>query len=128
MPYVRRLLRAISVLVRGNCRLMLVIVAFTAPVYALDPGKPITQYGHRVWHTDDGLPQDSVRAIAQTRDGYLWLGTQAGLTRFDGEHFTIFDRLNSPLKHDHILVLCAARDGSLWIGTADSGGLYRWTP
>jgi signal transduction histidine kinase/ligand-binding sensor domain-containing protein/CheY-like chemotaxis protein len=96
-------------------------------VKALDTRKPITHYSHSVWHTADGLPQDSVRAIAQTRDGYLWVGTQAGLARFDGEHFTAFDRLNSPLNSDHVLCLAASRDGSLWIGTADSGGLYRWT-
>lgn len=66
--------------------------------------------------------------MAQTRDGYLWLGTHAGLTRFDGVRFTVFDRSNSPMKFDHILALCAARDGSLWIGTDEQGGLFRWTP
>ena len=110
-----------------NWRVLLAVVALTTPLHALDPRKPMAQYSHRVWHTADGLPQDSVRAIAQTRDGYLWLGTQAGLARFDGEHFTIFDRLNSNLKHDHILALCASHDGSLWIGTGDAGGLYQWT-
>ena len=106
---------------------VLAAIAVTAPLWALDPQKPVAHYSHRVWHTADGLPQDSVRAIAQTKDGYLWLGTQSGLARFDGEHFTIFDRLNSPLKHDHILALYASRDGPLWIGTADAGGLYRWS-
>src|SRR5450432_2112105 len=98
-----------------------------ANVYALNPQKAITHYSHGVWRTADGLPQDSVRAIAQTRDGYLWLGTQAGLARFDGVHFTVFDRLNSPLKTDHVLTLCASRDGSLWIGLGDFGGLFHWT-
>jgi signal transduction histidine kinase/ligand-binding sensor domain-containing protein/ActR/RegA family two-component response regulator len=97
------------------------------PVQALDPHRAITHYNHTVWHTVEGLPQDSVRSIAQTRDGYLWLGTQAGLTRFDGERFTVFDHLNSPLKADHILALCASRDGSLWIGSGDNGGLFRWS-
>jgi ligand-binding sensor domain-containing protein len=94
---------------------------------ALDPHKPITHYSQSVWHTADGLPQDSVRAIAQTRDGYLWIGTQAGLARFDGVHFTIFDPSNSPLKHDHIMSLLGVRDGSLWIGTGNHGGLHHWT-
>jgi signal transduction histidine kinase/ligand-binding sensor domain-containing protein/CheY-like chemotaxis protein len=114
-------------MVRWTWHAVLAMAALTSPLRGLDPGKPIAQYSHSVWHTADGLPQDSVRAIAQTRDGYLWLGTQAGLARFDGEHFTVFDHGNSPLKYDHVLALCASRDGSLWIGLADSGGLYRWT-
>jgi signal transduction histidine kinase/ligand-binding sensor domain-containing protein/CheY-like chemotaxis protein len=105
---------------------LLAVAALAVPLRGLDPRKPIAHYSHRVWHTVDGLPQDSVRAIAQTRDGYLWLGTQAGLARFDGEHFTVFDPSNSPLQHGHVLALCASRDGSLWIGMGDSGGLYRW--
>ena len=108
-------------------RVLLAAATLTAPLHGLDPRKPIAQYSHKVWHTADGLPQDSVRAIAQSRNGYLWLGTQAGLARFDGDHFTVFDPSNSPLKHGHILALCASRDGSLWIGMGDSDGLYQWT-
>lgn len=67
------------------------------------------------------MPQDSVHAIAQTRDGFLWLGTEEGLARFDGRQFRIYDRRNSKdLASDYIQALCASRDGSLWIGT-DSG-------
>ncbi len=114
---------------RSRWRCWLFTLAIGAvPAQALDPHRAITHYSHSVWHTADGLPQDSVRAIAQTRDGYLWLATQAGLARFDGVGFTVFDRSNSPIKLDHILALLAARDGSLWIGTADKGGLYRWSP
>jgi signal transduction histidine kinase/ligand-binding sensor domain-containing protein len=109
-------------------RAVLVITAVTFPLRGLDPRKPIAHYSHKVWDNADGLPQDSVRAIAQTKDGYLWLGTQAGLARFDGERFTVFDPTNSPLKHGHILALCASRDGSLWIGSGDMDGLYRWSP
>ena len=50
----------------------------------IDPAIPPSQYGHDAWTSDSGLPQNSVTAIAQTRDGYLWLGTQEGLVRFDG--------------------------------------------
>jgi signal transduction histidine kinase/ligand-binding sensor domain-containing protein/CheY-like chemotaxis protein len=109
-------------------RLLLAASLFAVPADALDPHKSISHYSHTVWHTADGLPQDSVRAIAQTRDGYLWLGTQAGLARFDGVRFTSFDRFNSELNADHVLALCAAADGSLWIGMAGHGGLYRWIP
>ncbi|MGZ8833525.1 MAG: two-component regulator propeller domain-containing protein, partial [Thermoanaerobaculia bacterium] len=62
----------------------------TTPVLALDPSMATTQYGLSVWTTDQGLPQSSVNAIAQTPDGYLWFGTQEGLARFDGARFTIF--------------------------------------
>ena len=64
------------------------------------------------------MPQNSVRAIAQTADGYLWLGTQRGLVRFDGVTFTVFSSANTPeIKNDHMLSLAASPDGSLWIGT-----------
>ncbi len=105
----------------------IIILVFSLSCLALDPSKAITHYSHSVWHTADGLPQDSVRTMAQTRDGYLWLGTHAGLARFDGVRFTVFDHTNSPMHFDHILALCAARDGSLWIGTDEQGGVYRWT-
>ncbi len=51
--------------------------------------KPITQYVQEVWQTKEGLPQNSVQAILQTRDGYVWLGTQDGVARFDGVRFTV---------------------------------------
>ena len=50
----------------------------------LDPQKPISQYVHDIWTIDQGLPQNSVMAMAQGSDGYLWVGTEAGLARFDG--------------------------------------------
>ena len=66
------------------------------PPPALDPRKAITQYAHQVWKTDNGLPQNSIQAILQTRDGYIWLGTERGLVRFDGVQFTVFDKGNTP--------------------------------
>jgi signal transduction histidine kinase/ligand-binding sensor domain-containing protein len=93
--------------------------------HGLDPARLISQYGHDVWLTRDGLPQNSVRAIVQTRDGYLWLGTWGGLARFDGVRFTIFNRANTPaLRDSRITALTEDADGSLWIGTA-AGGLIR---
>ena len=62
----------------------------------MDPSKSITQYVHEVWNTESGLPQNSVVAIAQTPDGYLWLGTEEGLVRFDGVRFVTFDKRNTP--------------------------------
>jgi ligand-binding sensor domain-containing protein len=92
---------------------------------ALDPKKAISQYIHDVWTTADGLPQNSILSIAQTRDGYLWLGTWDGLARFDGVRFTVFNRDNTEeLKNNYIYALTEGRDGSLWIGTG-GGGLTR---
>jgi ligand-binding sensor domain-containing protein len=74
---------------------------------------------------DDGLPHNCVQAIVQTRDGYIWLGTQEGLARFDGVHFTLFNQANVPVLHNaNILGLHESRDGSLWISTG-RGGLNR---
>ncbi len=90
----------------------------------IDPAIPPSQYGHDVWTSDSGLPQNSVTAMVQTRDGYLWLGTQEGLVRFDGVRFTIFDTRNtSALSDDWVQALAETRDGSLWIGTVT--GLVR---
>ena len=67
------------------------IVGQAGNAYALDPTKAISQYVHALWDSDNGLPQNSVNAVIQTRDGYIWFGTQEGLVRFDGVRFTIFD-------------------------------------
>lgn len=80
------------------------------------------RYTSRMWQTDDGLPQNTVQAIAQGRDGYLWAGTLRGLARFDGMRFTVFDSDNTPaLKNSSITALCQSRAGSLWIGTGGGG-------
>ena len=55
-----------------------------------------TQYVTRVWHTEEGLPQNSVNAMLQDHRGYIWIGTFGGLARFDGERFTVFDSANTP--------------------------------
>jgi ligand-binding sensor domain-containing protein/signal transduction histidine kinase/CheY-like chemotaxis protein len=92
---------------------------------SLPPDKPLPQFHHDVWQTREGLPQNSVEALAQTRDGFLWLGTRQGLSRFDGHQFTTYDKLTTPaLGHIQISKLLATHDGSLWIGT-HGGGLSR---
>ncbi len=90
--------------------------------YALDPAKQIARYNHAVWQDRDGLPQNTIQAIVQTRDGYLWLGTEVGLARFDGVRFTVFDKQNRPeLRSSNVMALLESRDGSLWIGTRGGG-------
>ena len=91
---------------------------------ALDPAKTLTQYAHDSWTTQTGLPQNSVWAVAETRDGYLWIGTQEGLVRFDGTRFTVFDRENTPVfKSAEVTALAEGKDGSLWVGTRGAGVL-----
>lgn len=89
---------------------------------ALDPAKAITQYVHDVWTADNGLPQNSVLAIAQTPDGYLWLGTEEGLARFDGVRFVSFDKRNTPsLQSDEVDALLVDHHGTLWVGMRGGG-------
>jgi signal transduction histidine kinase/ligand-binding sensor domain-containing protein len=76
-----------------------------------------SNYFTHLWQTEDGLPQNAVTSIIQTRDGYLWLGTYGGLTRFDGIRFTRFDPSSYPqLKSSRVTSLLEARDGLLWVG------------
>ncbi len=92
----------------------------------LDTNREITQYAHEVWTSEEGLPQNSVNAVVQTRDGYLWLGTYEGLARFDGVQFTVFDKQTTPAFTDNVVyALHEGRDGSLWIGT-QAGGVIRY--
>ena len=93
---------------------------------SLDPDKPLTQYIHQAWQTAQGLPQNSVLAIAQTADGYLWLGTEEGLARFDGIRFVHFDKRVAGLENNLIQCLLVDRQQNLWIGTG-GGGLSRYS-
>jgi len=78
----------------------------------------------RSWGTEAGLPQNTVNAIVQTRDGYLWLGTRDGLAHFDGLRFTVFG-LPEGLPSVDVAALVEDHAGTLWIGTV-GGGLARW--
>ena len=95
------------------------------PGLALNRTKSLTQYTRTIWTQEQGLPQDTIRAIAQTTDGYLWLGTDEGLARFDGYEFVIFNKDHGDLPSNSITALSAGADGSLWIGTADGLTCYR---
>jgi ligand-binding sensor domain-containing protein/signal transduction histidine kinase len=94
------------------------------PAFALDPNHTLSEYGHQVWLSENGLPQNTVQALTQTRDGYIWIGTQEGLARFDGVKFDVFDKQNTPqLGSNDVRVLYQDRENALWIGT--SAGLIR---
>jgi len=90
-----------------------------SPLLALDSHKALVQYGHDVWG------ESTIQAILQSRDGYIWLGTQQGLMRFDGLRFTVYDRQSVPLmRSNSVLALCEDREGGLWLGM-ESGGALR---
>src|ERR1700678_2580333 len=91
---------------------------------AFDPNKRLTQYTQTVWTQAQGLPQDTVRAITQTDDGYLWLGTSEGLARFDGYEFVTFTKAMGALPGDSVTELSVSKTGVLWIGT--NGGVARY--
>lgn len=105
-------------------RLLAVVAICGAPALALDPHAAVTQYGLQIWQTDTGLPQNTVHAIVQGRDGFLWIGTEGGLVRFDGEQFAVISHENTPqLPSDVIDDLMLDRAGTIWVST--SGGLAR---
>ena len=100
---------------------LLFVLASTA--WAVDPHTLISQYGHTAWRIQDGFLSNP-GAIAQTTDGYIWIGVLGGLVRFDGVKFTPWAAPNGQsLAGSGISYLLAGRDGSLWIGTY--GGLSR---
>src|SRR5688572_6859773 len=101
-------------------------LVFEKQAFALDPDRIVSQYQHRAWQIEDGLPQDSVESIIQTRDGYLWVATQDGLARFDGVRFTTFNKENSQgITSNNLTSLFEDRAGNLWIGTM-GGGMVRY--
>ncbi|MBK9657621.1 MAG: hypothetical protein IPO66_20175 [Rhodanobacteraceae bacterium] len=80
--------------------------------------RPLNELRLDVWTVDRGLPHNTVLSLAQTADGYLWIGTWEGLVRFDGAHFgQLPESTPLALREAGILALAAAADGSLWIGT-----------
>ena len=88
---------------------------------------PAPRFLTHVWRADEGLPHNSVVSLAQTPDGYLWVGTRhGGLARFDGVRFQVFDPLNTPaLSSEELLSLFTDANGTLWINTVN-GGITAW--
>lgn len=118
----------IGVSKRQGARLLVLLVATAAHLFAtLNPAESITQYVHKTWQSDAGLPVNSVLSIAQTADGYVWLGTEEGLVRFDGVRFTTFEKGITPgLGSNQIWTLLVDHQQNLWIGTR-GGGLSRFS-
>ena len=116
---------------RARSALLLAVLAFAvlapapdalraAPAEAV-PAGAATGYGVDFWRESEGLPQLRIRRIVQTGDGYLWLGTDGGLARFDGVNFTLFNVQTGSLRDSEVWALKETRDGGLWIGTLGGG-------
>src|SRR5271170_5059353 len=102
-----------------------ILLACCPCAVALNPSLDINQYAHTAWTIREGFFKGVIYAIAQTPDGYLWLGTEFGLLRFDGVRSVSWQPpTGGPLPSGRIRSLLAARDGTLWIGTEE--GLASW--
>jgi len=105
------------------------------PVLGLSPFQNINSFSIKRFSTAEGLPQEGITGLATTPDGFLWVGTQAGLARFDGISVRIFDKFNTKNFGDHfITALAVSKVGELWIGTQSGiiqrqldGSFRRWT-
>ncbi len=99
-------------------------IVFFLPAFLVSsaPEKKLSQYVLDAWGLEDGLPQNSIFCILQARDGYLWMGTQGGLVRFDGVRFKTFDKHNVPqMAGSWVQALYEDNRGRLWIGYYDGG-------
>ena len=101
----------------------LAVVCLFGEARALDPNRQTSQYVHEQWTTRSGLPEGAVHAIAQTPDGYLWIGTDNGLVRFDGFNFSPVPSASPVLQNDPILGLVTDGDGVLWVRMQAAGVL-----
>ncbi len=101
---------------------LFVALLLTSPVRALDPQRAIAQYKHTRWTVEDGAPA-AIEDIAQTPDGYLWLGTPLGLYRFDGVNFEPVrpPRPKTYTLNDRVVRLMVTRSGALWVGYERGG-------
>lgn len=112
-------------ILRSRWLLLLLWANGLPSLWAIDPGKPVSQLAHTAWRTSDGVYVGSPTAITQTADGYLWIGTAIGLVRFDGVRFIQWKPPAGQETFDpRVFSLLGSRDGSLWIGTGY--GLSQW--
>ena len=110
-----------DVYILRSIALSLLLLCFGTSVWAVDPSQRITQYAHTAWRIQDGIFSGEPTAIAQTTNGYLWIGTPNGLMRFDGVRFSPWVSVDGQPLSQSVYSLLADRDGSLWAGTG--GGI-----
>lgn len=111
-----------SSLVRGCLLVIILLFRTVANLQALSPDVPLTQLIREQWQTERGLPQNTVYDLLQDRNGYLWLGTEGGLVRFDGIQFDVYDKEYFQGNfHNFVYRILEAKDGVLWVGTRGGG-------
>ncbi len=111
--------------VASGILLAAILLAWRPHAFALNPALDVSQYAHAAWKIRDGFFKGTIVAIAQTPDGYLWLGTEFGLLRFDGVRYVLWQPpAGQDLPSGYIRSVLSARDGTLWIGAAK--GLASW--
>ena len=103
-------------------RFGVLVLAAMSLAFGLDPTRTLTQYAHRIWQAQQGLPQGTLYSILQTHDGYLWLGSQTGLIRFDGVRFETLENIRRGAPAN-VWVRSALEDShhALWLATAEAG-------
>jgi diguanylate cyclase (GGDEF)-like protein len=105
--------------------LLSTMLLISTPAWALKADKSFTHYVLNTWSIQDGLPQITALSLAQDRVGYLWVGTQSGLARFDGVRFVTYTPEDTPaLPGIWIGALLSDRHGRLWIGTYKGLAFY----
>src|ERR1051326_8278419 len=112
-------------IMRTRMTIMAILVVWLLPARALDPHKQITQYVHHTWTSKNGLPENDVKGVVQTEDGYLWLATENGVVRFDGMSFTVFDHRNTPVMGDDYVSTLLVEGKDLWIRTTSAVLRYK---
>jgi signal transduction histidine kinase/ligand-binding sensor domain-containing protein/CheY-like chemotaxis protein len=133
-PYHRQVFRRSSGLLpivcgmRGTGRFLLTLAAATCLMLAsrrssaLDTGRDLGDYMHRTWQLEQGLPHDTVHALYQSRDGFIWVGTQGGLARFDGRTFTAYTKRNTDaIREGSVRGIAEDASGALWFSTTGAG-------
>jgi len=106
--------------------LCLRLIVSPPSAYALNPELDISQYAHRTWRVRDGFTRGAILAVAQTPDGYLWLGTEFGLYRFDGiQAIPWLPAPGADFFSRHVYSLLSTRDGTLWVGTDDGAASWK---
>ena len=108
-------MRSLNTCLEAAARLAILVSCFLPAAQGLDPNRALSQYIRDQWNEENGFPGGAVNAIAEF-DGYLWIGAEKGLVRFDGKNFQLFNHANSSVfPSSPVLGLAADGDGNLWI-------------